>query len=268
MKRFSLSGILGIVTGIGMVLTAASLDGDPLTSLLQLTAAMIVFGGTIGSLMIHFGFPDLTLSFKRLMWLISPPEADIPGFVEKLVEWAKIVRKDSMLALDSELQTIKNPFLHRGLQMIIDARSSPEEIRETLELMDFMGNHRDSPPAELWEAAGGYAPTIGVLGAVLGLIHVMLELNHPSQLGGGIATAFVATVYGVGSANLLFIPIGSRLKRISQNQALYRMVVIEGLMMLGQKSPAVSPMALAEKMSCFVHESPKKKKKDDKEAQT
>jgi chemotaxis protein MotA len=228
-----MSAIVGIIAAVAMVILAALADGDPITSLFSITAVLIVFGGTIAAVMTQFGIKPALAALTRFKWLVRPPSIDMHAFIEQVATWSNLARSQGALALESELETVADPFQKQGLQMIID-NTAEEDMLPTLEAVAARAAREDVVASEVWEAAGGYLPTIGVMGAVLGLIHVMMQLNHPSELGEGIATAFVATIYGVGSANLIALPLGGRLGRLADERERERHLIIQGLMLLKQ----------------------------------
>jgi chemotaxis protein MotA len=228
-----MSAIVGIVAALVVIILAALSDGDPLSSLFSLTAVLIVFGGTLTAVVTQFGAKAVLTAFARCKWLLKPPSVDMHAFIEQVANWSNLARSQGALALESELETVVDPFQKQGLQMIID-NMAEEEMLPTLEAMAGHAARDDIVASEVWEAAGGYLPTIGVMGAVLGLIHVMMRLDHPAELGEGVATAFVATIYGVGAANLLALPLGGRLGTLAETRERERHLIVQGLMLLKQ----------------------------------
>jgi chemotaxis protein MotA len=228
-----MSAIIGIVAAVAVVVMAALTDGDPISSLFSITAMLIVFGGTTTALITQFGFKSAITAVTRFMWLIKPPSVDMHAFIEQVATWSSLARSQGALALENELATIADPFQKQGLQMIID-NMAEEDMLTTLSAIAEHAARDDHVASEVWEAAGGYLPTIGVMGAVLGLIHVMMRLDHPEELGEGIATAFVATIYGVGAANLIALPLGTRLGMLAETRERERHLIIQGLMLLKQ----------------------------------
>jgi chemotaxis protein MotA len=226
MDKLSLVGLaLAAVAIVGGQL----LEGGSLGSLLQLAAFMIVIGGTIAAVMVQSPLPVFLDGARLGKWVILPPAFDAEGVIGQITEWAGLARRDGMLALENQLPGITDPFTKNGMQMLVDG-FEPERIREALEVETVAWEERQRAAAKVWEAAGGYAPTIGILGAVLGLIHVMENLSDPAKLGGGIAVAFVATVYGVGTANLLFLPIANKLKSLIARQVRLREIIADGVL--------------------------------------
>jgi len=226
MDKLSLVGIaLAAVAIVGGQL----LEGGNLGSLLQFAAFLIVMGGTVAAVMLQSPLPVFLAGARLGTWVVLPPPFEAEAVIRQLSDWAALARRDGMLALENQLPAVEDPFLRNGLQMLVDG-FEPERIREALEVETIAWEERHRAAAKVWDAAGGYAPTIGILGAVLGLIHVMENLSDPAKLGGGIAVAFVATVYGVGTANLLFLPIASKLKSLIVRQVRLREIMADGLL--------------------------------------
>ncbi|HTQ99615.1 MAG TPA: flagellar motor protein [Candidatus Acidoferrum sp.] len=225
--------IIGIVVGLGAILGGNLMEGGHTESLMILTAFVIVFGGTLGAVMVQTPLKIFTLALKRLRWLFTPPSVDYKTMISKIVEWGNLARKEGLLSLQSIAEEQKEPFAKTGLQMLADG-GEPELIRNILEVELHHTEQRELQAAKVFEGFGGYAPCIGIIGAVMGLIHVMNNLADPSSLGSGIAVAFVATVYGVGMANLLFLPAASKLKSIANSQSKYREMIMDGLVCIAQ----------------------------------
>jgi chemotaxis protein MotA len=220
--------IIGIVLALTAILGGQVLEGGHISSLLQATAFLIVFGGTFGATMLQSSIPVFFQGLKLVVWVIFPPQQDQVGLIEQMIGWSQTARKGGLLALESQLDDLAEGFNRKGLQMVVDG-AEPEKIREAMEVEIATYEKHYLDAAKVWLAAGGFAPTIGILGAVMGLIHVMENLTDPSKLGAGIAVAFVATIYGVGSANLFFIPMANKLRSIVEQQVVMREMFIEGL---------------------------------------
>jgi chemotaxis protein MotA len=233
-----MSGILGIFAGLAVIVLASLADGDQISALFSISAALVVFGGTFAALLTQFGLGHLGIGLGRLAWMLKSPKIDLPAFVEQVAAWTNIARSQGTLALEGELESVTDPFQQTGLQMIID-NTSPEDMVPTLGVIAANAARDDHIAGEFWEAAGGFSPTIGVMGAVLGLIHVMMRLDHPEELGVGIATAFVATIYGVGGANLIFLPLGARFAALAQARERDRQVMIQGFALLAEGKPGI-----------------------------
>ena len=218
----------GLILSIGAVLGGQVLEGGHLGSLIQLTAFLIVMGGTAGAVMLQSSPATFFRGLKLAAWAFRPPIINRDKQLKQIVEWAQSARKGGLLALESQLEMQTDRFTRKGLQMLVDG-AEPESLRHTLEIEKDNWLESEKLAAKIWESAGGYSPTVGILGAVLGLIHVMENLSDPSKLGAGIAVAFVATVYGVGSANLLFLPIANKLKYWINQISLGKEMMIVGL---------------------------------------
>lgn len=240
-----MSAILGIILGITAIIVTSQMEGDPLLALFKLDAAVIVFGGSLSAVLVHAEFRAIVSAIKQLRWLVKPPPTDSVKLIKVMADWAQKMRGGSALSLEAAAEEVDDQFLKVGLGLIVGGHSY-EEVRDVLYTVGDIEDRENAEGGAIWEALGGYAPTIGVLGAVMGLIHVMLRLDHPSELGSGIATAFVATIYGVGSANLIFFPLGNRLKAIAGGRATYREIAIEGLLQLAKGNP--NPIRLRERL--------------------
>lgn len=221
--------LTGLALAAFAILGGQWLEGGHLASLAQLAAFMIVVGGTLAAVMVQSPWPTFLDGMRLARWILVPPRLDASTTIASITQWADRARKDGMLALENELESVTDPFVRNGLQMLVDG-FDPEKIDEALHVEISGYDERHRAAAKVWESAGGYAPTIGILGAVLGLIHVMENLSDPAKLGGGIAVAFVATVYGVGSANLVFLPMASKLKTLINKQVLQRELIVDGLL--------------------------------------
>lgn len=220
--------LIGTLLGIGAILIGQQLEGGHIDSLVNGPAILIVFGGTIGAVMLQSPVPVFMRAMKIVRWVIFVPVNRPAEIIESVIAWSHMARREGLLGLESIAAEETDPFSRKGLQLLVDG-NEPETIRATLEVDLYANETRDFAAAKVFESMGGYSPTIGIIGAVLGLIHVMGNLADPSQLGSGIATAFVATIYGVGLANLLFLPIAGKLKSHIQKQSEIREMVIEGL---------------------------------------
>jgi chemotaxis protein MotA len=224
-----LTSAIGVPVGLGLILVGQMLEGGTLQSLLQFTAAVIVFGGTLGAVLLSSPFEDVRGAWRSLPSVFVEDETPADEVVKTIVRLAAKARRDGIMSLEDEVESIPDPFMRRGLMLAVDG-TNPSTLRAMLEAESVSRDDLDEAPARVYEAAGGYAPTIGILGAVLGLIHVMENLSDPNKLGAGIAVAFVATVYGVGSANLIFLPIASKLKSKAIRKAKRRELILEGIL--------------------------------------
>ena len=225
--------IVGALLAIGAIIGGNMLEGGHIESLLQLTACIIVLGGTIGASMVQTPLPVFLRSLKMIIWAIFPPKLAQGEAIEKIVNWSNIARKEGLLGLEPLTETEPEPFSKKGLQLLVDG-SEPETIRGILEVELDSQEHMDTQAAKVYEGMGGYSPTIGIIGAVMGLIHVMNNLADPSKLGSGIAVAFVATIYGVGAANIFFLPLANKLKSCIHKQSKFREMIIEGIIAIAE----------------------------------
>ncbi|GAB6068073.1 flagellar motor protein [Methylothermus subterraneus] len=228
-----LLSLLGFFLGIMAVVGGNLLEGGKLAFLVNGPAFLIVLGGTLGAVMLQTP-PNLFVNALRdLQWVVSLPRIDLSQRIQRIVQWSALARKEGLLGLESELEREPDGFVRKGLQLLVDGNET-EIIRDCLELEMYAKEQQALHAAKVFEAMGGYAPTLGILGAVLGLIQVMQNLTDPEKLGHGIATAFVATIYGVGFANLVFLPIAGKLKAHIRKITLLRQVTIEGLVAIAE----------------------------------
>ncbi len=242
--------LLGIVLAVGSILGGMLLEGGHLGSIVQATAFIIVMGGTVGAVMLQFPLPVFLKAMTSLKMVFFNQAQDMKGLIAELVELSNLSRKQGLLALVGKIKTVEDPLLAKGLQLVVDG-TEPPKIREILEVEVDTFDEEFILAGKVWDSFGGYCPTVGILGAVLGLIHVMENLADPSALGGGIAVAFVATVYGVGAANLFFLPFGGKIKMKAKEMVTTRNMIIEGLVALGQGE---NPRMIEEKLSGYLPE--------------
>ncbi len=231
--RLDFMAVLGVVIGFAAILGGNYLEGGSARALLNTPAGIIVLGGTLGAVILQTPAAVLKRSITLLGWMLMPPEAQPRLVIKRIVGWAKRSRKSGLLGLEDEVSVAPDDFSRKGLMLLIDG-SDPSTIRQTLELDSNLQLDQDLAAANVFRAMGGYAPTIGIIGAVLGLIQVMGNLDDPAALGAGIATAFVATIYGVGLANLLLLPIADRLRHIALNLEQHHALVIDGLLAVAE----------------------------------
>jgi chemotaxis protein MotA len=214
--------------GLGAIITSMTLDGGNVLALLQLSAFIIVMGGTFAAVLLQTPLPIFLRGLKMAIWVFLPPKNDMPDLLRQITDWLRIARHQFVLALDPVADQQSDPFIKQGLRLVVDGVEAPQ-IRVVLETNIMTLSHEEMLGAEMYEAMGGYSPTVGILGAVMGLITVMAHLDDPSKLGEGIATAFVATVYGVASANLLFLPMASKLKFLVKRRIRRLEMITEGM---------------------------------------
>lgn len=240
----------GVVLAVGGILAGLLLEGGNLGQIVQPTAAMIVFGGTLGAILIQFPLAVVWRALKQLAHIFSEPQNNEIALIRDLVGYAQRARRVGIVALDDELDRITDPFLKKSLMLAVDG-TEPQELRQMMELeLDKQAEHEEKTP-QVFESAGGFSPTIGIIGAVLGLIQVMQHLDKIDEVGRGIAVAFVATIYGVGAANLFFLPAAGKLRfRIRQQQLTHEMM-IEGVVCILE---GMNPRMLESKLLGFLAE--------------
>jgi len=228
-----LLSIVGLLLGVAAIVGGNVLEGGHASSLVQLAAFVIVGGGTLGAVMVQTPMPVFLHALKLFPWIFRPPPLDGEAVIRKVVGWSNIARKEGLLGLEGAAESEPDLFARKGLQLLVDG-NEPETIRGVMEVELDTLEERELAAARVFEAMGGYSPTIGIIGAVLGLIHVMQNLADPSRLGPGIATAFVATVYGVGFANLLFLPAANKLKAVARRRGRAREMVLDGIVAIAE----------------------------------
>jgi chemotaxis protein MotA len=225
--------IIGIVVALSAILGGNVLDGGHTSSLFQLTAFIIVVGGTAGAVMLQTPLPTFLHSIKILPWVVVPPQLQWSETIQKILGWSTISRREGLLQLDTAGEEESDPFIKKCIQLLVDG-GEPEAIREVMQIDLSNDESRDRMAVKVFESAGGYCPTIGIIGAVMGLIHVMQNLTDPSKLGAGIAVAFVATIYGVGMANLVLLPIANKLKAVISHQSSHKEMILEGIVAIAE----------------------------------
>jgi len=239
--------LAGLLLGLAGIVVGQAIEGGELTSLVQPAAFVIVVIGTIGAVLLQSGLPRFVRGVRMASWVFSPPVDNLREVKNDVVGWSVTARREGLLSLERQLDQVKDPYVAKGLRLIIDG-IDPFKVREILdvEIAAFETEHRLA--MRVWESAGGYSPTIGILGAVLGLIHVMENLTDPSRLGGGIAVAFVATIYGVGLANLIYLPISSKLKMMIGREVAKRELIADVFCAI---ATGENPRIIEERMSSY-----------------
>jgi chemotaxis protein MotA len=227
-SSMDIASVLGIILAISAILGGQALEGGSIGSIMQGTAALIVLGGTFGACLLQFPLAVVIKSFKSVAKAFQEPKTNNMAVIQEIIRLANKARKEGVISLESDTQKITDPFLKKALTMAMDG-VEPKVLRDTMELEISNLEEETEEPVKFWQSAGGYSPTIGILGAVLGLIHVMENLADPSKLGGGIAVAFVATVYGVGLANLVYLPISGKLKLKSKAHIVAKEIMLVGV---------------------------------------
>jgi chemotaxis protein MotA len=225
--------VVGAVLAIAALLVGSVLKGAGLSALWSPAAFVIVVLGTIAAILLQTPAATFKRALQIVRWVFRPPSQDRSAVITQLVGWSTVARKQGLLGLEAEVQAQPDPFLRKGLQMVVDG-VEPESIRQMLEIELHGQNARDLAAAKVFEGMGIYSPTLGIIGAVLGLIAVMKNLADPSKLGHGIAAAFTATIYGIGLANLALLPMATKLKGLVNAQAEEREMIVEGLIAIAQ----------------------------------
>lgn len=242
--------IIGVLVGFSAIIGGNLMAGGEFGSLVNLHAFVIVVGGTLGATLLQFPPRVFMRSTVIFIWIFLPEPLLLKKQIEKIVRWSTIARKEGLLGLESVIDGEKDGFAKKGLQLLVDG-NEPEVIRDCLEVELATKEHLDMQAAKVFDAMGGYSPTIGIIGAVIGLIHVMQNLAKPELLGSGIATAFVATIYGVGLANLFFIPVANKLKAHIFRASQAKEMVIEGISSIAEGE---NPRNIELKLSGFLLE--------------
>jgi chemotaxis protein MotA len=245
------SASVGIGLAIAGIGVGVYLDGGKIGQLLQPTAALIVFGGTLGAVSVQFPFPVIKRAVLQLKDVFFGTEDPALRIIEDLARYATQARRSGLLSLDAELDLVRNPFLKQSLTLAIDG-ARPADLRETMELAMNSQIDEDELLPKVFEAAGGFAPTVGILGAVIGLIQVMQRLENINEVGKGIAVAFVATIYGVGAANLLFLPCAGRITILMHRRQVLRELMLEGVLAVVDRT---NPRVLEARLAVYLHES-------------
>ncbi len=230
MDRGSLIGLT--LAGVA-ILGGQTLEGGSMALFLQPTAFIIVVLGTLAAVLLHYPMPVFMQGIRMAKWAFKPPEPEGSVLIRRVVQWSHAARQDGMLALEKHLNITRDPFQRSGLQLLIDGADA-EKLRDTLDVQIINFETAERQAARVWESAGGYSPTLGILGAVIGLIHVMENLTEPGKLGPGIAVAFVATIYGVGLANLVFLPIANKIKFSIARRVREHEIICDGLVGIAQ----------------------------------
>lgn len=228
-----LLSLIGLIIGFAGILLGQSMDGGSLESLLNGPALLIVFGGSLGAVMVQSSPAAFRRALRMLLWIFIPPRIGEQEQIARIVGWSHTARKEGLLGLENIVESETDPFIQKALQLLVDG-SEPDMIRSVMDVDIDTLEQNDLQGARVWDGLGGYSPTIGIIGAVIGLIHVMQNLADPSRLGIGIATAFVATIYGVGMANLVFLPIGTKLRTNVNRLTVSREMLVEGIVSIAE----------------------------------
>lgn len=254
-----LSSILGVVIGFGGLLVGYTLEGGALRGLWGPSAFLIVFGGTIGATLISFPLADLKRLPQLFKDIFNDKKLDDADMINVLADLADKARRDGLLILEQEVEKIDNPLLKKGLGLVVDGIDG-ETIKDILSREIYLFEIKVKEGAEIFDAAGGFGPTMGIIGTVMGLISVLGNLSSPEELGKSIAVAFVATLYGVASANLLWLPFGKKLKVKGKKEKMINDIIVEGLLSI---QAGENPRVLREKLNSIMTDDTKKKASAD-----
>jgi len=250
------SSIVGVFLAVAGIIAGLFIEGGNLGQILQPTAALIVFGGTMGAVLLQFPLSTVFGAFRSLGNVFTAPKAHNDELIRQLVSFANKARRNGVVSLDSDLKTIEDPFLRQSLMLAVDG-TEPSELRSIMRVsLDSTAESEERLPA-VFESAGGFSPTIGILGAVLGLIQVMKHLDNIQEVGRGIAVAFVATIYGVGIANLFFLPFAGKMRIRIREEHLRREMMLEGVVSILE---GINPRMLEVKLSGYLDDSVRSKK--------
>jgi len=259
---------LEIMTPLGIVFAATCLiagflwEGGHAGALLAPSAFVIVIGGTLGATVIAFSTSEVLSIPKLVKTAMTQKLPDFTETINLIVELSEKARREGLLYLDSQLDTIEDPFLRKAMQLVVDG-TDPEMVRSILETEVYASYERHQVGVHIFEAAGGYAPTMGIIGTVMGLVHVLGSLQDPDSLGPAIAMAFIATLYGVSSANIFWLPIGGKLKNLSKKELILREMMIEGVLAL---QAGYNPTIIRERLNAFIKPGQAKPQTDEGEA--
>lgn len=248
--KLDLATILGILLAVGGIVGGFVLEHGQVTDILKPTPAFIVFGGTLGAMLVGTPMRTVFAAMRGLHSVLFEKTMDPRETIEEIVGFASKARKNGMVSLEEDLAEISDPFLKKALTLAVDG-ADIQEVRSMMELEIHVAEQEMEKEARVFESAGGYAPTIGIIGAVLGLIQVMKEVSDPSKVGPGIAVAFVATIYGVGSANVLFLPAGNKIKARAQAETQRRELLLDGVTSIME---GLNPKLIRSKLEAYVHE--------------
>lgn len=238
----------GTILGLGFILTAQAIEGGNIGQLLQLTAAMIVFGGTTGAVVASFPVADLKTAVSMIKDVWFPPKVDLEKLISEIVGFATQARKEGVIVLEKAAKNASDPLLTLGLEAVADG-ADPSLVQGMMENQISQHEEKVEKGSKVFESAGAYSPTLGIIGAVLGLIQVMQNLSDPSKLGAGIAVAFVATIYGLFAANLVLLPISSRIKFNYKKVFLAKEIMLEGILAI---QAGESPALIERKLQSFT----------------
>jgi chemotaxis protein MotA len=248
--------IAGLLLAVGGIVAGLMMEGGKIKDVAQVSAAIIVLGGTLGAVMVTTPLSVIIRAAKQIGSVFFPKTESMSAKIDEIIDFATQARKNGIVSLESRAAEIKDPFLKKALDLTVDG-IEPAKIRDIMELEIALYEQNAEAEAKVYEAAGGYAPTIGIIGAVLGLIQVMKNLANIDEVGRGIAVAFVATVYGVASANIFFLPAASKLKARAHDLVRTRELILEGILGIAE---GINQKLIKVKLEAYLEKSPASKK--------
>jgi chemotaxis protein MotA len=243
-----MTGLIGVVVGGLSIALGATLEGSNVMAVINIPALFIVLGGTLGACIGGTSFEAVKAIPMLYKKAFMPDELDLPGRVAELVGYAEKARRDGLLALDEQLSSVEDPYTRKGLQLVVDG-TDPDLVAEVLEAENDAMRKRHAMCVQPFDKAGGYAPTMGIIGTVFGLVHVLTNLSQPETLGPMISAAFIATLLGVASANVVYLPVSARLKGLSQEELHFREMTLEGILAI---QAGENPRFVNEKLMAYV----------------
>jgi chemotaxis protein MotA len=242
------SSAIGLAIGVLGIAMGATMEGSNIMAILNPSAMLIVLGGTLGAVMAGTSFETVKNIPKMYMKACNAAAPDLNARVTELVSYAEQARRDGLLALDEQLANVEDPYTRKGLQLVVDG-TDPDLVADVLEAENDAMRKRHAASTQPFEKAGGYAPTMGIIGTVFGLVHVLSNLSKPETLGPSISAAFIATLIGVASANVIYLPIAARLKQLSQEELHFRAMTLEGILAI---QAGDNPRVVQEKLTAYV----------------
>jgi len=252
------TAIIGFLGSFFALVGGFLIEGGHVSALLKPTAALIVFGGTIGATVLSFPLNDLKVVPKLFGVAFFRNMPEPVETINLIVSLAEEARREGLLYLENRLNEVKDPFLRKGIQLVVDG-TDPDLVRNIMEVEMYSIEERHQTGAGIFEAAGGYAPTMGIIGTVMGLVHVLGTIQNPETLGPAIALAFIATLYGVGSANVFWLPIAAKLQNLSKKEILLRQLMLEGIVSL---QAGYNPVLIYERLIAFLKPSSREKEEE------
>jgi chemotaxis protein MotA len=242
------SSLIGLIIGCATIALGATMEGSNVMAVLNPAALLIVLGGTFGAVMAGTSFESVKNIPNLYKKIFSAEPPNLNGRVTELVSYAEKARRDGLLALDEQLSDVEDTYTRKGLQLVVDG-TDPDLVADVLEAENDAMRKRHSQAVQPFDKAGGYAPTMGIIGTVFGLVHVLSNLDAPETLGPSISAAFIATLVGVASANCVYLPVSARLKQLSQQELHFRAMTLEGILAI---QAGDNPRVVAEKLIAYV----------------